>query len=75
MKLPRHFELAWPSRGRDAWTRAGKRWDSASSCVRVGPGKKLGQLRPSNAGKDGKEWLLLEELQGQIARFGTLMTE
>uniref|UniRef100_A0A0E0GL45 Uncharacterized protein n=1 Tax=Oryza nivara TaxID=4536 RepID=A0A0E0GL45_ORYNI len=39
------------------------------------PGKKLGQLRPSNAGKDGKEWLLLEELQGQIARFGTLMTE
>ncbi|BAS83694.1 Os03g0293850, partial [Oryza sativa Japonica Group] len=29
---------------------------------------KLGQLRPSNAGKDGKEWLLLEELQGQIAR-------
>uniref|UniRef100_A0A0D9Z5V0 Uncharacterized protein n=1 Tax=Oryza glumipatula TaxID=40148 RepID=A0A0D9Z5V0_9ORYZ len=41
----------------------------------IRPWKKLGQLRPSNAGKDGKEWLLLEELQGQIARFGTLMTE
>ncbi|KAF0910431.1 hypothetical protein E2562_002896 [Oryza meyeriana var. granulata] len=31
-------------------------------------GKKLGQLRPSGAEKDGKEWFSLEELQGQNAK-------
>uniref|UniRef100_A0A0E0K6F6 Small ribosomal subunit protein uS15c n=1 Tax=Oryza punctata TaxID=4537 RepID=A0A0E0K6F6_ORYPU len=37
-------------------------------------GKKLGQLRPSDAGKDGKEWFSLEELQGRIAKLADLDT-
>ncbi|XP_052141196.1 uncharacterized protein LOC127761027 [Oryza glaberrima] len=35
-------------------------------------GKKLGQLRPSGAGNDGKEWFSLEELQGRIAKLANL---
>lgn len=35
-------------------------------------GKKLGELRPSGAGKDGKEWFSLEELQGRIAKLAEL---
>ncbi|KAF0933509.1 hypothetical protein E2562_018592 [Oryza meyeriana var. granulata] len=35
-------------------------------------GKKLGQLRPSGAGKDGKELFSLEELLGRIAKLSEL---
>lgn len=31
-------------------------------------GKRLGELRPAGAGKDGKEWFSLKELQGRIAK-------
>ncbi|CAN6239137.1 unnamed protein product [Urochloa humidicola] len=31
-------------------------------------GKRLGELRPAGAGKDGKEWFSLEELQGRISK-------
>ncbi|PAN08767.1 hypothetical protein PAHAL_1G435100 [Panicum hallii] len=31
-------------------------------------GKRLGELRPAGAVKDGKEWFSLEELQGRIAK-------
>ncbi|KAF8730084.1 hypothetical protein HU200_017050 [Digitaria exilis] len=31
-------------------------------------GKRLGELRPPGAAKDGKEWFSLEELQGRIAK-------
>ncbi|XP_062220616.1 uncharacterized protein LOC133920018 [Phragmites australis] len=31
-------------------------------------GKRLGELRPAGAAKDGKEWFSLEELQGRIAK-------
>ncbi|GJM87159.1 hypothetical protein PR202_ga03085 [Eleusine coracana subsp. coracana] len=31
-------------------------------------GKRLGELRPANVAKDGKDWFSLEELQGRIAK-------
>lgn len=31
-------------------------------------GQKLSELRPADAGKDGKEWFSLQELQGRIAK-------
>ena len=35
-------------------------------------GQKLRELRPPGAGKDGKEWFSLEELQGRIAKLAKL---
>jgi hypothetical protein len=35
-------------------------------------GKRLGELRPANVAKDGKEWFSLEELQGRIAKLAKL---
>jgi small subunit ribosomal protein S15 len=35
-------------------------------------GKRLGELRPAGAGKDGKEWFSLTELQGRIAKLAEL---
>jgi len=35
-------------------------------------GKRLGELRPVGAGKDGKEWFSLTELQGRIAKLAEL---
>jgi small subunit ribosomal protein S15 len=35
-------------------------------------GKRLGELRPANVPKDGKEWFSLEELQGRIAKLAKL---
>jgi small subunit ribosomal protein S15 len=35
-------------------------------------GKRLGELRPANVAKDGKDWFSLEELQGRIAKLAKL---
>lgn len=35
-------------------------------------GKRLGELRPANVAKDGKEWFSLEELQGRILKLAKL---
>uniref|UniRef100_K3YTD9 Uncharacterized protein n=1 Tax=Setaria italica TaxID=4555 RepID=K3YTD9_SETIT len=46
--------------------------DSGTTLMRVYSyedlGKRLGDLRPAGAVKDGKEWFSLEELQGRIAK-------
>ncbi|KAK1685185.1 hypothetical protein QYE76_046033 [Lolium multiflorum] len=72
---PKEFLSATSAAGIFAKERAGTEAEDADAAVMLYNtytyetlGKELQELRPPGAGKDGKEWFSLQELQGRIAK-------